>query len=55
MFNSSWMGEMKAADLVQLAARHTVARMLERDDFHKRYTGASRSRYTNSLPVDSRL
>ncbi len=38
MFNSSWMGVMKAADLVQLAARHTVARMLERDDFHKRYT-----------------
>jgi len=39
MFNSSWMGEMKAADLVQLAARHTVARMLERDDFHRRYAG----------------
>jgi len=37
MFNSSWMGEMKAADLIQLAAKHTVARMLERDDFHKRY------------------
>lgn len=37
MFNSSWMGEMKAADLIQLAARHTVARMLERDDFSKRY------------------
>jgi tyrosyl-tRNA synthetase len=39
MFNSSWMGEMKAADLIQLAARQTVARMLERDDFHKRYSG----------------
>jgi tyrosyl-tRNA synthetase len=38
MFNSSWMGEMKASDLVQLAARHTVARMLERDDFHRRFT-----------------
>ncbi len=37
MFNSSWMGEMKAADLIQLAARQTVARMLERDDFAKRY------------------
>ncbi len=37
VFNSSWMGEMGAADLVQLAARHTVARMLERDDFSKRY------------------
>lgn len=39
MFNSSWMGEMDAADLIQLAAKHTVARMLERDDFNKRYTG----------------
>ncbi len=39
MFNSSWMGEMKSADLIQLAARQTVARMLERDDFHKRYHG----------------
>ncbi len=37
MFNSSWMGEMSAADLIQLAAKHTVARMLERDDFDKRY------------------
>jgi len=37
MFNSSWMGEMKATDLIQLAATHTVARMLERDDFSKRY------------------
>jgi tyrosyl-tRNA synthetase len=37
MFNSSWMGEMSAADLVGLAAKHTVARMLERDDFQKRY------------------
>lgn len=39
MFNSSWMGQMNAADLIQLAAKHTVARMLERDDFHKRYSG----------------
>ncbi|WP_018232200.1 tyrosine--tRNA ligase [Thioalkalivibrio thiocyanodenitrificans] len=38
LFNSSWMGEMNAADMIQLAARHTVARMLERDDFHKRYS-----------------
>ncbi|MBI5936986.1 MAG: tyrosine--tRNA ligase [Betaproteobacteria bacterium] len=38
MFNSSWMGEMNAADLIQLAAKHTVARMLERDDFSKRYS-----------------
>jgi tyrosyl-tRNA synthetase len=38
VFNSEWMGKMDAADLIQLAARHTVARMLERDDFHKRYS-----------------
>ena len=37
VFNSSWMGEMSAADVIQLAARHTVARMLEREDFSKRY------------------
>ncbi len=37
MFNSEWMGAMDAAGLIQLAARHTVARMLERDDFAKRY------------------
>ena len=37
LFNSSWMGEMDAAGLIQLAAKHTVARMLERDDFSKRY------------------
>jgi tyrosyl-tRNA synthetase len=37
MFNSSWMGAMSAADLIGLAAKHTVARMLERDDFNKRY------------------
>jgi len=37
LFNSSWMGEMNASDMIQLAARHTVARMLERDDFNKRY------------------
>ena len=38
-FNSRWMGKMDAAGLIQLAARHTVARMLERDDFAKRYKG----------------
>ncbi|WP_435104469.1 tyrosine--tRNA ligase [Arhodomonas sp. AD133] len=37
-FNSRWMGPMKAADMIRLASRYTVARMLERDDFHKRYT-----------------
>lgn len=37
MFNSSWMSAMDSAELIQLASRHTVARMLERDDFSKRY------------------
>ena len=36
-FNSTWMDEMGAAGMIKLAARHTVARMLERDDFNKRY------------------
>ncbi len=36
-FNSRWMGKMDAVGLIELAAKHTVARMLERDDFHKRY------------------
>ncbi len=36
-FNSRWMEKMGAAGMIQLAARHTVARMLERDDFSKRY------------------
>ncbi len=39
MFNSSWMNEMDVSELIQLAAKHTVARMLERDDFSKRYSG----------------
>ena len=38
-FNSTWMGDMDAAGLVKLASHHTVARMLERDDFRKRYEG----------------
>jgi tyrosyl-tRNA synthetase len=38
-FNSTWMGDMDAAGLVRLASHHTVARMLERDDFRKRYEG----------------
>jgi tyrosyl-tRNA synthetase len=37
VFNSTWMNAMSSADLIQLAAKHTVARMLERDDFSKRY------------------
>lgn len=36
-FNSTWMNELGSAGLIQLAAQHTVARMLERDDFSKRY------------------
>ena len=36
-FNSEWFGKMDAADMIRLAAQHTVARMLERDDFAKRY------------------
>jgi tyrosyl-tRNA synthetase len=36
-FNSEWFDKMSAADMVKLAAQHTVARMLERDDFCKRY------------------
>ncbi len=38
VFNSSWMSKLDATGLIQLASRHTVARMLERDDFSKRYT-----------------
>jgi tyrosyl-tRNA synthetase len=38
-FNSRWFGPMGAAGLIEIAARHTVARMLERDDFSKRYKG----------------
>jgi len=38
-FNSEWFGQMSAADMIKLAAQHTVARMLERDDFSKRFAG----------------
>lgn len=38
LFNSTWMDELSPADLIKLAATHTVARMLERDDFHQRFT-----------------
>jgi tyrosyl-tRNA synthetase len=37
VFNSKWLNELGAAGMLKLAATHTVARMLERDDFHKRY------------------
>ena len=39
-FNSRWFGGMTAAGLIEIAGRHTVARMLERDDFAKRYKGS---------------
>ncbi len=38
--NSEWMSKMKAEEMIQLAAKHTVARMLEREDFKKRYQAA---------------
>jgi tyrosyl-tRNA synthetase len=38
MFNSEWMNKLTPVDLIKLAATHTVARMLERDDFYKRYS-----------------
>jgi tyrosyl-tRNA synthetase len=38
-FNSRWFGPMSAAGLIEIAARHTVARMLERDEFSKRFKG----------------
>lgn len=37
VFNSAWMNKLDATDMIRLASTHTVARMLERDDFHKRY------------------
>src|SRR5690606_13262500 len=36
-FNTEWFGQMSAADMIRLAGQHTVARMIERDDFAKRY------------------
>lgn len=37
LFNSSWMNKLSPADFIAIASHHTVARMLERDDFSKRY------------------
>jgi tyrosyl-tRNA synthetase len=39
MFNSEWMNKMSAGDMIRLAGQYTVARMLERDDFSKRFKG----------------
>lgn len=36
-FNSAWLGKLSVTDLIKLASSYTVARMLERDDFHQRY------------------
>lgn len=38
LFNSEWLGKLNAADMIKLASTYTVARMLERDDFHKRFS-----------------
>jgi tyrosyl-tRNA synthetase len=38
VFNSSWLNDLTGTDIIRLSAKYTVARMLERDDFHKRYT-----------------
>ena len=52
MFNSSWMNDMSSAELIELAAKHTVARMLERDDFSKRYqSGQSISSHEFLYPL----
>ena len=40
-YNSEWLGPMRFDDVLRLASRYTVARMLERDDFHKRYASGS--------------
>lgn len=51
-FNSHWMSQMSAADLIKLASHHTVARMLERDDFNKRYkSGQSISIHEFLYPI----
>ena len=39
VYNSEWFDQMSAADMIRLASQQTVSRMLERDDFSKRYTG----------------
>jgi len=39
LFNSSWLSKLTSEDMIKLAAKYTVARMLERDDFDKRYKG----------------
>lgn len=55
VFNSSWMDKLNAADLIKLAATHTVARMLERDDFDKRYRNNQAIAIHEFLPVNPGL
>ncbi len=43
VFNSEWLGKLTSAEMISLAARYTVARMLEREDFH--------NRFVNQLPI----
>ena len=50
-FNAEWFGPMSASDLIRLASRQTLARMLERDDFSKRYNCLL---YTSPSPRDKR-
>ena len=38
LFNSQWLGKLSATEIIKLSAKHTVARMMERDDFKKRYS-----------------
>jgi tyrosyl-tRNA synthetase len=48
VFNSKWLNELKLEDMLHLTGKYTVARMLERDDFSKRYAAGSRSRSSSS-------
>lgn len=41
LFNSTWLGALKPQEMIQLAASYTVAQLLEREDFHQRYTSGS--------------
>ena len=54
-FNSSWMEALGASGMIRLAAQHTVARMLEQDDFASVMPGSSRSPSMNSLSALSGL
>ena len=55
VFNSEWFAQKTAADLIQLASQQTVARMLERDDFTKRYNNHQPIAIHEFLSIGSRL